>query len=64
VKRIIVVGLSIGMLLFILACGAADMPHRNMTQQQVEEACRKDPKCVTRAEYAATTQAINNRFEK
>ena len=52
------------MLLFILACGAADMPTRNMTQQQVEEACRKDPKCVTRAEYAATTQAVNNRFEK
>ena len=40
-KRIITIGLSIALLVFLLACGTADI----MSEADVARACAEDPKC-------------------
>ena len=43
-KRIITIGLSIALLVFLLACGAAGTPGV-IDQADIAQACAKDPTC-------------------
>ena len=43
-KRIITIGLSIALLVFLLACGAAGTPGV-IDQADMARACAEDPKC-------------------